>query len=89
MEYKEGNKSFIFSITNNKIYYNKNKYYIINDNLFGLIFGSNGFSIKYNYGYDMTKIGGTSFDVSGKEYVLAEKYEFSIKTYAVYQIELE
>ena len=56
---------------------------------YGPSFDDNAFYISYDYGFDETKRSGISFDVSGKEYVLAGKYEFSIKTYAVYQIELE
>ena len=86
-EYKEGNKGFIFSITNNKIYYNKNYYYIDNEDYYGPSFDNNGFYIKSNYGYDRIKYYKNSFDVS-EEYFLARKSYFSIKDYAVYQIEL-
>ena len=88
-EYKEGNKGFIFSITNNKIYYNKNYYYIYNKNDYGPSFKYNGFDIQSNYGHDWTKISSSYFDVSEEEYALAGELYFSIKDYAVYQIELE
>ena len=86
---KEGSKGFIFSITNNKIYYNINHYFIDNKNLYGPSFDNWGFYIKSNYGYDETKNYGSSFDVSGEEYVLAGELKFLIKDYAVYQTEME
>ena len=86
----DGNEGFIFSLDNNKIYYNKNKYSISHDYNKGPIFYNYGFVIYDYAGYDYTKYSNSSsFDVPGEEYVLAGEFMFSIKDYAVYQIELK
>ena len=83
-----GDKGFIFSINNNKIYYTKNGYYSIwRSQNYGPNFDE-GFSIYDKGGFDNT-YNNTYFDLEGKEYVLAGENHFSIKDYAVYQIELE
>ncbi len=86
---KYGNKGFIFSLNNNKIFYNKNKYNIFNGDRIGPSFNYGGFDIYSKFGVDNTKNLKSNFDVSGIEYILAGKNYFSIKDYAVYQIELE
>ena len=89
-KHPEGNKGFIFSLDNNKIYYNKNKYSISHEYDYGPIFWNYGFVIFDSIGYDHTKNSNfSSYDVPGEEYVLAGEYKFSIKDYAVYQIELK
>ena len=90
-EYKEGNKGFIFSINDNKIYYNKSKYKIECKSYFEPQF-EGGFSIysrdNYNFGHDITTYEHI-FDTEGKECALAGKFEFNIKDYSVFQIYLE
>ena len=83
-----GDKGFIFSINNNKIYYTKYGYYYIHRRQsYGPQF-KNGFSIYDKDGFDNTD-KYAYFNLEGKEYVLAGEKYFSIKDYAVYQIELE
>ena len=68
-----GDKGFIFSVDNNKFYYDRNIYYIESVNFavrFGITFGNNGFTIfgHSGYGYDLTNITSPSFpsfDVPG------------------------
>ena len=88
--YKEGNKGFIFSINDNKIYYNKSKYKIDCESYLQARF-KGGFSIhsinNENYGQDFIING--EFDTEGKEYALAGKFYFKIKDYLVFQIYLE
>ena len=87
-EYIYGYKGFIFSINNNKIYYTKNNgNYSIYRSKYGPKF-YNGFSIEDKFGNDKT-YGYSEFELEGKEYVLAGEFYYSIKDYAVYQIELE
>ena len=85
--YKEGNKGFIFSISNNKIYYNKSKYKIECKAYLGPTF-SGGFGIDGNHGYDLTYYE-SEFKTSTDEDVLEGKLDFIIKDYAVYQINFE
>ena len=75
-------------MTDGGVCYNKNYYYIDNEDYYGPSFDNNGFYIKSNYGYERTKYYKNSFDVS-EEYFLARKSYFSIKDYAVYQTEME
>ena len=84
---KDGNKGFIFSFSEKKIYYNKNKYRIYCSSYYGpdfyeafYIIGKTGHIYKYPpYEY---------FDFIPKDHNLAWKYEFSIKDYAVFQIDI-
>ena len=86
----DGNEGFIFSLDDNKIYYNKNQYRISHRYDYGPTFYDYGFCIVDYIGYDHTKdSNSSSFDVPGEEYVLAGQNVFSIKDYAVYQIELK
>ena len=89
--YKEGNKGFIFSINDNKIYYNKSKYAIICKSHLEPQF-LDGFSIysrdNENYGYDLTYKNGL-FDTEGREEALTGEFKFKIKDYAVFKIYLE
>jgi len=88
--WKEGNKGFIFSINDNKIYYNKSKYKIKCKAYFEPSF-DDGFSLyiykeRNDYhGLDLTYRKG-QFDIKGKEKALAGQDEFTIKDYAVFQI---
>ena len=88
IEFEEGDKGFLFSVNNNKIYYNKNKYKIHNGDWIGPCFDNGGFTIFGYFGFDDTK-SISNFDISGGEYVLAGEEKFSIRDYAVYQIDLE
>ena len=78
----------IFSINNNKIYYTKNGYYKIYRSQYFGPYCFEGFVIDDKNGADSTR-DYSEFDLEGKEYVLAGEFSFSIKDYAVYQIELE
>ena len=86
---KKGYKGFIFSISNNKIYYTEKGYYFIYcDKDFGPTF-LNGFSIdKFNLVKDNTYVN-SEFNLEGKEYVLQGERYGEVKDYVVYQIELE
>ena len=90
-QWKIGTKGFIFSINDNKIYYCKSNYQIICRSYYEPKF-KNGFVINSigndNYGYDLTEING-DFDIKGKAYALAGQYDFTIKDYAVFQIDLK
>ena len=87
-EYIKGYKGFIFSVNNYKIYYTKEGYYKIYRKKYKGPYFVNGFNISDKNGYDNT-YDYSEFDLEGKEYVLVGKKYFSIKDYAVYQIELE
>ena len=92
-EYIYGDKGFIFSINNNKIYYNKNKYNIYNSYKTGPCFDWGGFRIYSNFGFDNTKNKNKNsksnyFEVSGEKYELAGKNVFYIKDYAVFEVDL-
>jgi len=92
-DWNEGYKGFIFSINDNKIYYNKKKHKIKCKSIFEPTF-EDGFAI-YNHkdlndfhGLDLTYNKG-DFDTKGKKYVLDMQIEFAIKDYAVFQIDLK
>ena len=85
---KEGDKGFLFSVNNNKIYYKKKSYKILNGHWIGPNFGFGGFDIFFDYGFDNTN-KHSDFDISEGEFVLAGEDYFSIREYAVYQIDLE
>ena len=101
---KEGKKGFIFSINDNKIYYNKSKYKICCNRKFEPVF-EGGFSINpaypfnspltldlnwgRNIGKDLTIISKV-FDIEEIfNYSLAGESMFIIKDYAVFKINLE
>ena len=86
-ELKEGNKGFIFSISNNKLYYNKSKYKIECREYLGPTI-SGGFGIDGTHGYDFTYYE-SEFNISKDEDILSGKLDFNIKDYAVYQINFE
>ena len=90
--YKEGNKGFIFSINDNKIYYNKSKFAIYCKSHLEPQF-VDGFSIysfyNENHGYDLTTYKNDEFNTEGKEEALAGEFKFKIKDYAVFQIYLK
>ena len=74
----EGNKGFIFSLNDQKIYYNKNKYRIYGSKKFGPYF-EEVFFIKEKTGYSYKNPSYKYFDISAKDYSLVWKDEFSIK----------
>ena len=89
--WKKGSNSFIFSLDNNEIYYNKNSNYNIRCNSnYGPTFGGNDFLISdncdKNNSYDNS---GDSHDTKEKEYALARRNHFYIEDNEVYKIELE
>ena len=94
-EYKKGNKGFIFSINNHKIYYNKNSdYNIYCSYISGPVFGNFNFKISNNSNqnndsYDKTYSKYSAYDTPDNEYSLAGENNFIVLDYAVYQIELE
>ena len=92
--YKEGNKGFIFSINDKKIYYNKNSdYNIFCDKDYGPIFGDGVLVIKnncneHNYNCDWTDFKH-AYDTPNGQKSLAGEGNFKVIDYRVYQIELE
>ena len=84
--FKSGGRGFIFSINNNKIYYNKKKYQIYCSQDEGPDFYE-VFYIKGKIGYSYNSPSYSSFEVSGKDKSLVGEKEFSIKDYAVFQID--
>ena len=91
--YKTGSNGFIFSLDNNEIYYNKNS----NNNIYchssyGPTFGGgNDFYIcdscnSSNSSYDNS---GNSYETNGKQYALASSYNFLVRDYEVFQLELQ
>ena len=94
--WKKSNNSFIFSLDNKEVYYNKSgkdSIYCYNSkSQHGLAFGE-GHDFKLydncnlnNQSYDDS---GSSFETNGKKYALAGQYNFSVKDYEVYKIYLE
>ena len=94
-EYKKGNKGFIFSVDNNKIYYNKNNdYNIYCSFISGPVFGNFNFKISNNCNknrdsYDKTNSKYCAYDTPENVYSLAGENNFIVLDYAVYQIELD
>ena len=89
---KEGNKSFLFSIDNNKVYYNKNyKKNIFCSKYYGPIFGLNDLVISNdcNNNFESYDSSGEAYDTEGKKYALAGYENFSVIDYVVYHIELD
>ena len=86
---KKGNKSFLFSVDNNKVYYIKNDTYSINcSKNYGPIFGLNDLVISNDCinnfkSYDHS---GESYDTGGEKYSLAGTEYFSVIDYIVYQL---
>lgn len=91
--YKTGSNGFIFSLDNNEIYYNKNNQYNIYGNsdrgpTFG---GGHDFYIcdncnSSNSNYDNS---GHSYETNGKKSALAGSYNFLVRDYEVFQLELQ
>ena len=91
--YKTGSNGFIFSLDNNEIYYNKdNQYNIYCNSSYGPTFGGgNDFYIcdscnSSNSSYDNS---GNSYETNGKQYALASSYNFLVRDYEVFQLELQ
>ena len=91
--YKTGSNGFIFSLDNNEIYYNKNNQYNIYCNSsYGPMFGGGAdFCIcdscnSSNSSYDSS---GNSYETNGKQYALAGGYNFLVRDYEVFQLELQ
>ena len=85
--FKNGDKGFIFSINDNKIFYNKKKYQIYCSQDEGPDFYE-VFYIKGKTGYSYNSPSYNSFEVTGKDKALIGEKEFSIKDYAVFQIDI-
>ena len=91
--YKTGSNGFIFSLDDKSIYYNKNSAYNIYCNsIYGPTFGG-GFDFRLcdncdssNSSYDNS---GHSYETNGKKYAMAGEYNFFVKDYEVYLLELE
>ena len=91
--YKTGSNGFVFSLDNNEIYYNKdNSYNIYCNSSYGPTFGGgNDFYIcdscnSSNSSYDNS---GNSYETNGKQYALASSYNFLVRDYEVFQLELQ
>ena len=84
---KYGDKGFLFSISNNDIYYNKEKYSIFGADWLGPYFDY-GFIIDGQIGYDYTDYYNSfsGFKFPKENYVLAKEHHFLIKDYIVFQI---
>ena len=91
--YKSGSNGFVFSLDNNEIYYNKdNRYNIYCHSSYGPTFGG-GFDFyicdscnSNNSSYDSS---GNSYETNGKQYALAGSYNFLVRDYEVFQLELQ
>ena len=92
-DYKTGSNGFIFSLDNKEIYYNKdNKYNIYGSSSYGPAFGGgHDFYICDNCNSSNSSYDNSphSYETNGKKNALAGCYNFTVKDYEVYQIELE
>ena len=91
--YKTGSNGFIFSLDNKEIYYNKNSSYNIYCNSsYGPTFGGGfDFYLCNNCNVDSSNYNNSehSYESYGKKCVMAGTYNFYVKNYEVYKIELE
>ena len=91
--YKTGSNGFIFSLDNKEIYYNKNSSYNIYCNSsYGPTFGGgHDFYLCNNGNVDSSNYNNSehSYESYGKKCVMAGTYNFYVKNYEVYKIELE
>ena len=91
--YKTGSNGFIFSLNNKEIYYNKNSSYNIRcHSSYGPSFGG-GYDFyicdNCNTSYSSYNNSDHSYETYGKKCVMAGTYNFYVKDYEVFQIELE
>ena len=91
--YKTGSNGFIFSLDNKEIYYNKNNSYNIYCNSsYGPSFGG-GYDFylcnNCNTEYSSYNESDNSYQTYGKKCAMAGTYNFYVKDYEVYKIELE
>ena len=90
--YKTGSNSFIFSLDDKSIYYNKNSHNIYCKSDYGPTFGGgHDFYLcdncnSSNSSYDNS---GDSYETNGKKYAMAGGSSFLVKDYEVYLLELE
>jgi hypothetical protein len=89
--YSSGSNGFIFSLDNYDIYYNSNSSYnIYSHSSYGPYFGSGDFIISDNcYTNTSSESMGNSYYNNGKKYPLTGYYQFAVKDYEVFQLELE
>ena len=90
---KSGANGFIFSLDNNEIYYNKNNQYNINCNSsYGPTFGG-GYDFyicdSCNSNGSSYENSGHSYETNGKKQALAGSYNFLVRDYEVFQLELQ
>ena len=91
--YKTGAIGFIFSLDNNEIYYNKNNQYNIQCNSsYGPTFGG-GYDFYLCDSCNSTgssyENSGHSYETNGKKQALAGSYNFLVRDYEVFQLELQ
>ena len=91
--YKTGSNGFIFSLDNKEIYYNKNSSYnIYCHSSYGPTFGNGSdfrLSDNCNQNNNSYNSSDNSYNTYGKKCAMAGTYNFWVKDYEVYQIELE
>ena len=91
--YKTGSNGFIFSLDNKEIYYNKNtSYNIYCGGSYGPTFGGgHDFYLCNNCNTDNSNYNNSdhSYQTYGKKCVMAGTYNFYVKDYEVYKIEIE
>ena len=91
--YKTGSNGFIFSLDNKEIFYNKNSSYnIYCGSGYGPTFGGgHDFYLNNNCNVNSSSYNNSdnSYETYGKKCVMAGTYNFYVKNYEVYKIELE
>ena len=90
--YKTGSNSFIFSLDDKSIYYNKNSHNIYCKSDYGPTFGGgHDFYLcdNCNSSNSSSDSSGYSYETNGKKYAMAGEYNFFVKDYEVYLLELE
>ena len=91
--YKTGSNGFIFSLNNKEIYYNKNNSYNnYCDGSYGPTFGGgHDFYLCDNCNTSISSYNNSdhSYQTYGKKCAMAGTYNFYVKDYEVYKIELE
>ena len=90
--YKSGSNGFIFSLDDKVIYYSQNSSYnIYCDSGCGPYFGSGDFYLcdNCNTSNSSSDNSNNSYNTNSKKFAMAGTYNFLVKDYEVYQLELE